>query len=169
MSKKKKIVEAPPAAPIKAERARPVKQEPLAWIRGLVISERNVETWHPLYCFRWPSDRMTARGTLRRILEMDQLPREITHFEDFDLQLPEGYSPDSFDSPSEAVLSDSEPDPAPTQRRRRKSPPTAPSAGPKKKRKRCREVYDANPRDRCIRKRGHETAHRDLSGHEWTD
>lgn len=166
--KKGKKKEEPAAPPVRAKRLAPVPKEPWAWIRGLTISERNVESWTPLYCFRWPTDRMRARGTLRRILEMDDMPRELADYEDFDLHLPEGYDSGAQDEPLEASQSAPKPsrvsEPSPPQ----ESASERPSKG-KKKRKRCRDVYDAHPGDRCIKKRGHDMPHRDLAGHEWED
>ena len=172
MAKKKakgKAKEQPPAKPLSAPRAKKEQAQPLAWIRGLSETPDRGEVWTPLYCFRWPGQSLEARATLKHILDLDVLPREIADFEDFDLQLPEGVTPESPDSAPEASQKASEPLSAPVLRPKRQKAVQSASEDGQKRQKRCREVYDATPRFRCIRRRKHEGTHRDLSGHVWED
>lgn len=170
-AKKKAKVQAPPAKPVSAPKRKKEKAEPWAWIRGLVLSETDpeAERWVPLYNFRWPSQSIEARSVLRRLLEMPEVGRELQGFEDFDLLTPGEVAPEPPDEPLEAPQSDSEPLSAPEPRPKRQKAVQKPSAAPAKRKKRCREVYDANPKLRCIRRSKHEPPHRDLAGHEWDE
>lgn len=166
---------------VKPKAPKPQEPDPWVWLEGL----HSFGFWMPLYSFP-RADMARARGTLKYILRLDTLPPELTDYDDFrvnpgDL---ERMDPDSDPEEvaearaayarwdAERVLKGSqraqklsghalEPAPVP-------EPAEMPTEPEIKKRKRCKEVYDANRKLRCLLEPKHKgELHRDRKGHRW--
>lgn len=96
-------------------------------IQGLV-TDGDDEAWHPLYQYG-ANDQMKARVAFNRIIELDDLPRELAHYEDFRLQPPDHEPSEAPEAPQRAVTllkataEGEAPDPPPRRKKKRRKAP----------------------------------------------
>lgn len=118
-----------PKTKTRPQRDRWEFKNPYWEIQGLITDDDDNEVWYPLYQYQ-PHEQLKARGALGRIIDLDDLPRELAHYEDFRLVPPDHGTEDRPEAPQRAVEyvvaveADEPPSPPRKKKKRRKAPPT---------------------------------------------